>query len=257
MMDIGLVGKGSVGNAVFLGLSQLGHSMSFFDTKYPDSQINDVLYTELIFVCVPTNSTKSGDCDVSLVALVVDQLSKLNYSGVVAIKSTVIPGTTEKLIEQYPNLKICCVPEFLRQRSALSDFCDHHDVLVVGSDSQQIADVVVHAHGSLPKKIKIVSPSEAEIVKYFNNVHNAMEIVFANAVHSVCNKIGANYQNVYDSMQHRNNINTSYLRCSDHYKGFGGHCLPKDTKAWANYVDSIGIDVDLFKVIVKDNRKFV
>lgn len=255
-MKIGIVGKGAVGDAVYQGLSSIGHDLCHYDTKDSETSIQNILKTDLVFLCVPTDSTDSGDCDTSIVKLIVDQLHTLEYSGVIAIKSTVIPGTTDAMISAYPQLRICCVPEFLRQRSAYSDFADEHDVLVIGTDDKEIADIVELAHGILPHKVVVVSTTEAEIVKYFNNVHNAMEIVFANTMHEICGKLNANYQNVLGAIRYRKNINSNYLRCSKTFKGFSGHCLPKDSVAWKNLAEKLGVQVDIFKTIVDANKRY-
>ena len=254
-MKIGIIGFGAVGQAVSNGLLGIGHQLSHYDVK-DGTTIDAVLDTDLLFVCVPTDSTAEGRCDTSIVEQVVGELVVANYYGIIAIKSTVAPGTTDRLLSQYPNASICCVPEFLRQRSADSDFADYHDVLVVGAHNKTTANVVIAAHGLIPRSVASVTPVEAEVIKYFNNVHNAMEIVFANAVHEMCKVLGADYQNVLAAMSKRNNINASYLRCSDYYKGFSGHCLPKDTLAWKILAEDLGVDVGIFKSIIEDNRRY-
>jgi UDP-glucose 6-dehydrogenase len=134
-MKIGIIGLGVVGNAVMEGLRQIDQEVSYYDIKFPDTSLLDILNTEIVFVCVPTNSTVEGKCDTSIVESVVEQLMLAEYTGIVAIKSTVIPNTTKKLIEKYNNQDICFVPEFLRQRCALADYHDNHDVLVIGTDN--------------------------------------------------------------------------------------------------------------------------
>jgi len=255
-MDIGIIGRGTVGDAVFQGLQNIGNNLCYYDINHKNTSIESLLNTELIFVCVPTDSTPDGDCDTSIVESTIEQLHSLNYTGVIAIKSTVIPGTTDRLSNQYKNLKLCCVPEFLRQKSAYTDFLDDHDVLVIGATDSEIANVIVESHGIIPNKIVVVEPIESEIIKYFNNVHNAMEIVFANTMYEVCNKVNANYQNVLLAIQNRKNINTSYLRCSDIYRGFKGHCLPKDMLAWKNLSEKLGVEVQLFDAILHDNKRY-
>ena len=255
-MHIGIIGRGTVGDAVYHGLAQIGHQLVHHDIK-DHTQIDDVLRTELLFVCVPTDSDQQGRCDVSIVEQTIFELHTRNYQGIVAIKSTVIAGTTDRLISQHPNLKICCVPEFLRQKSAHSDFFDHHDVLVIGAHDGEIADTVNRAHKFIPKSISVVKPVEAEIIKYFNNVHNAMEIVFANAMYEMCNKLGADYQEVLSAMTKRSNINAAYLKCSDFYRGYQGHCLPKDAMAWYLLAKDLDVHTLLFQSIVEDNRKYL
>jgi UDPglucose 6-dehydrogenase len=115
---------------------------------------------------------------------------------------------------------------------------------------------VIDAHGVIPKMVCVVSPTEAEITKYFNNVHNAAEVVFANAMNEMCEKLGADYQNVFDAISNRHNIHPGHLKCNDRYRGFGGACLPKDTLAWKQLAQDIGVDVKIFASICNNNRRY-
>lgn len=254
-MKIGIIGLGIVGNATKDGLRQIDHQVSHYDIK-DNTSIDNVLDTEIVFVCVPTNSDSAGNCNVSQVVNTIENLSSCNYKGIVAIKSTVIPGTTQNLINQHPTLSICFVPEFLREKSALNDFIDGHDVLMVGTDSDNIFDAVVKCHGNIPQSVKRLSPTEAEIAKYFCNVFNSLRITFANGVYEVCKTLGADYQQVFDAVIRRHNITPEYLRCSEYLRGYGGHCLPKDSQAWAVLIKQLGLDIELFSAIVKDNEKY-
>jgi len=256
-MNIGIIGRGIVGDAVYHGLAQIGNDLSYYDIKDSATSINNVIKSDIIFVCVPTMAGDRGDCDTSIVFDIVDQLNCLDYPGIVSIKSTIIPGTTDDLINKYPKLKLCHVPEFLRQKSSFSDFFDSHDILIVGTDDLQVADKIIQAHRFIPKSISVVTPIEAEITKYFNNVHNAMEIVFANTMHEMCEKLGADYQAVLSAIGKRNNINISYLKCSKFYQGYGGRCLPKDIQAWTNLANKLNVDANLYKAIIKDNERYL
>jgi len=103
----------------------------------------------------------------------------------------------------------------------------------------------------------LVSPTEAEISKYFCNVYNALRIVFANGMFEVCQKTEANYQNVLAAVIKRQGISFDYLLCNHNYRGFGGHCLPKDTEAFESFVKSLGLtNLNLFSTIINDNRSF-
>ena len=170
-MKIGIIGKGTVGKAVYEGLQYLGNEMCFFDPAYEGSKLEDVLNAECVFISVPTNQAPNGDCDTSIVEKVINELNAAGYKGLVGIKSTVVPGTSEKLSAQYPNLRICSVPEFLRAKSALADFMYNHDLLVIGSNREEDFDMIKEIHGNLPKAVSCVKPAEAEVVKYFNNVN--------------------------------------------------------------------------------------
>lgn len=253
-MKIGIIGKGIVGGAVYDGLQQIGHQLRYYDKKDSATSINDVLDSEVIFICVPTNSNENGTCDVSIVEATVSQLSLLDYTGIIAIKSTVIPGTTADLIGKYPSRTICFVPEFLRERSALTDFVDNHDVLIVGTDDSDVYAKIVKCHIHLPKNTIQVTPTEAELAKYFSNVYNSLRITFANGMFEVCQTLGADYQQVFNASQMRSTITPEYLRCSAYLRGFGGHCLPKDSLAFSLLVKQLGLDhLSIFDAIVEDN----
>ena len=254
-MKVGVIGKGTVGSAVYQGIEHIGHDVCFFDPKFEGSRIEDVLNAELVFVCVPTDMLDNGDCDTSIVERVISELNSHAYTGLIAIKSTVIPGTTDRMKELYPNLRICCVPEFLRAKIALADFVYNHDVLVIGSLDPVEQDLVRQAHGHIPKKVSCVSPVEAEVVKYFNNVHHSMSIIFANIAYDVCKKLGAEYGRVYDTITQRDCFNPHYLMAHEKLRGYGGHCLPKDTAAWNKLVRDLGLDYTMIQSIIDDNAR--
>jgi UDPglucose 6-dehydrogenase len=254
-MKIGLLGRGTVGKAVYEGLEYLGHEMSFFDPAYEGSQIEDVLGTDCVFICVPTDQAANGDCDTSIVDRVVAELANHNYTGLISIKSTVIPGTTDRLQKQYPGLRMSMVPEFLRAKSALADFVYNHDLLVVGCYNKEDADIIVDLHGSFPQHVAKVTPTEAEVIKYFNNVHHAMSVTFANIAYDVCDKLGANYMNVYKAIVKRECFNPAYLMANKNMRGYGGHCLPKDTSAWNNLIKNLGLPYNMIQSVIDDNKK--
>lgn len=254
-MKIGIIGRGTVGSAVFEGLEYLGHAMSFFDPKYEGSTLADVLDTDVAFISVPTNQAPNGDCDTTIVDRVVAELAQANYKGLVSIKSTVIPGTTDRLRSQYPGLRMSMVPEFLRAKSALADFVYNHDLLVIGTYTREDADMLIEIHGSFPENVAKVSPTEAEVIKYFNNVHHAMSVTFANITYDVCNKLGANYMNVYKAITKRDCINPAYLMANPNMRGYGGHCLPKDTSAWNNLIKNLELPYTLIQSVIDDNEK--
>ncbi len=257
-MKIGIIGKGVVGGAVYDGLQALGHKLSYYDKKDTETKIENVLDTEIIFVCVPTNSKIDGTCDISIVQEVTQELDNLNYTGIIAIKSTVIPGTTEQLIQKYPTSRICFVPEFLREKSALSDFIEKHDLLIVGTYDNVVYDIIVESHGDLPMNRVKVPPTEAELVKYFSNVYNSLRVTFANGIFEVCEKLGADYQKVFNASILRSTISPEYLRCSEYFRGYEGHCLPKDSQAFALLVKQLGLEhISIFDSIVNDNTYHV
>jgi len=256
-MRVGVIGLGVVGGAVYHGLSGLGHDVIGHDPRVGGHSLREALSVDVAFVCVPTPSKKDGGCDVSVVEDVVHRASYLGFSGVLVIKSTVEPGTTARLSSAYP-VRLAFVPEFLRERSAREDFVLHHDVCVVGVDPGRDAeyDLIVKAHGRLPKSFARMTPTEAELSKYFSNLLNALRVVFANEFYEVCRRLGADYDVVREAMSRRPTVGDAYLSCGPGMRGFGGPCLPKDAEAFAALVRDLGLDLGIFDAIVRENRKF-
>jgi len=253
-MDVGIIGIGVVGGAIKYGFEKLGHKVVCHDIAL-ETKIEDVLATEICFVCVPTPSKDSGECDTSIVESVVDKLAELKYTGIIAIKSTVAPGTTSRLKEK-TGLHICFVPEFLRERCAVTDFTEKHDVCIIGTEDTSIYSKIKEAHGRYPKEFVMLTPTEAELCKYFNNILNATLITFANSFHEVCNSFGVNYSNVKNAMVKRDHITDIYLDCNENIRGFAGQCLPKDLKAIANVCERDVLNVDFFKMLLTENAKY-
>lgn len=254
-MKIGVIGLGVIGSAVRDGLAGLGHELLVHDTKLPGSELSAVLASDLCFICVPTPQGEGGRCDTSIVESVARELHAAGYAGAIVVKSTVTPGTTARLATELGRSIAFC-PEFLRERYALQDFTANHDVCVIGTDDDGQEQLLRQAHGSLPKVFARMTPTEAELSKYFSNVINALRITFANQFYDVCAALGADYAKVKAAMVQRSTIEDSYLDCSPTQRGFGGPCLPKDAAAFAALVDDLGLDLKLFRTIVDENAKY-
>ena len=109
-MNIGIIGIGVVGSAIQEGFERLEHNVKVHDIKLKTS-INDVLDTELLYLCLPTNSKDDG-CNTDIIIEVLTTLTELKYSGTVAVKSTVVPGTYDKLIKVFDKEYLCLVQNF-------------------------------------------------------------------------------------------------------------------------------------------------
>lgn len=270
-MKIGIVGVGVVGGAVKYGMEKLGHDVSVHDIAL-DTELKDVLDTKVCFICVPTNELEDGSCDTSIVESVIDSLVDIRYMGVVVIKSTVVPGATERIKEKYLwsisdrlmgdkrkvsfFYELCFVPEFLRERCAVSDFTENHNVCIIGCDSDEVFELIKKAHGKYPQEFFKMTATEAELSKYFSNVANALRIVFANGFYDICQKLGADYTKIKDAVVQRPTLTDVYLDCNNNFRGFAGVCLPKDTAALANLADYLGVPGKIFRTIVEDNKLY-
>lgn len=253
-MNIGIIGVGIVGEACKYGFEKLGHTVICHDIKL-DTSIEDVLFCDVIYICVPTPTLDDGSCDVSIVEQTVVKLGRLGFDGVVAIKSTVKPTTSDRLATE-TGLKICFVPEFLRERCAVTDFTENHDLLAVGTDSDYVYNIVKECHGNLPQNHAKLSRTEAEMLKYYSNVINALKIVFANSMYEVCNSINCDYTKIKDTFIKRGTTKDLYLDVNKNFRGYAGVCLPKDTKALDCFAKELGLDLKLFETIEQENNKF-
>jgi len=254
MIKIGIIGLGVIGSACKYGFEKLGHTVLVHDIKL-QTKLEDLIICDIIYVCVPTPSDYLGNCNTSIVEQVVYALKNLNYQNIVAIKSTVKPTTTQKLIDD-TNLSICFVPEFLRERCAIADFTENHDLLAIGTEDNDVFNRVKECHGFFPRNIIKLTPTEAEILKYYSNTFNALKVIFANEMYEVCKKIGANYTKVKDTYILRNTTKDMYLDVNDNFRGYAGVCLPKDTKALSMFIKDLGLDLKLFETLEQENEKF-
>nr|MBC8146377.1 UDP-glucose/GDP-mannose dehydrogenase family protein [Bacteroidota bacterium] len=237
-MIIGIVGIGTVGFACKVGFEGQGHKVLSHDIRW-NTTIDRVKDTEICFISVPTPSLPDGQCDVSIVEGVVKELDDIQYEGIICIKSTVVPGTTDKLRKKYTNSKIYFVPEFLREKCAVEDFIFNNKVLVIGAEDEEAIELIKKAHGLLPIHTVPMKIIEAELMKYFSNSYKAMRVTFANSFYAVCNELDANYDKIRDAFLFHGIGDGHYLRVNKEFGGFGGTCLPKDTRGLANLVDEL------------------
>jgi len=241
-MKIGVIGVGNVGKANVKGFEKLGHTVVEHDIKF-NTKIQDVLDTEIVFVCTHENNVEK----------VLQEISLFQYKGVVAIRSTILPGTTDKLLKKH-NLDICFVPEFLRQDYADTDFEDCK-LLAIGTYNLAIARTVVDAFKFLPKSVEYMLPVEAEILKFYNNTYASLRIVFANLMYDLSAKYNANYDIIKNAYIKTEKTSGQYLNVNENLRGYSGACLPKDTIALMNLIDKLNIDYNLIKSVHEDNSK--
>ena len=254
-MKIGIIGLGAVGSANKQGFDHLGHEVLVHDIKL-NTSIQDVLSAEINFICVPTPSADDGQCDTTILESVIQELDDNSYKGIIAIRSTSVPGFTQSMIEKHKNLAICFVPEFLRERCAADDFINNHKLLAVGTFDIWVFRKVVKAHGNLPEHTEHLTPTEAEVLKYFNNVYASLRVTFANVMYEICEKLNCDYTTIKNSYIKTGKAVDMYLDVSDGLRGYGGMCLPKDTKALNAFVKERGLNLKLFEIIDEENNKF-
>ena len=253
-MRIGIAGLGVVGSACKKGFERCGYDVVVHDPKL-STQFHELIDTEIVYICVPTPAKADGTCDTSIVNEIIAELINQNYDGIIAIKSTVPPGTTQQFIERYSD-KIVFVPEFLKERSAEYDFVFDHKLLLVGTENVNYYYIVIRSHGDLPKSQMRVNPSEAEMMKYYHNTFNATRIVFANVFGKMCETLNINYDAVKKAFLLNNTMPDEYLDVKPELQGYGGACLPKDVKAMQKFCEQNNLPYEFFKMLDCENQKF-
>ena len=252
--SIGIIGVGFVGGAVenyFANHSDL--EVFIFDKFKERGSIEEVNQADCIFVCVPTPfDMEGGGYDDSAVQ---DALSNISDDKLVVLKSTILPGSTRKYQEQYPNLNITFNPEFLVQATANEDFIkpDRQIVGYTEKTKGEMADAVLAVLPDAPYK-KTMDSTEAEMVKYFGNCFLATKVIFANQILDLCKKLEIDYNTVKDGTVNDHRIGNSHLDVDfDGYRGYGGACFPKDMRALIQLGDELDSPVELLKAAEKIN----
>lgn len=257
-MNIGCIGKGMVGNAIYEALKFLGNNMSYYDPIFTESKFTDILNTECVFISVPTFPNSKNECDTTILIDVLDNLKMHNYKGVICIKSTIIPGTTNDIIQKYNNEKICFCPEFLKERCAYDDFLYNNKLCIVGTTSEDAFNVIKMIHEPICKNIKQVLPVEAELTKYMQNVFNTYKILFANGFYEVCKLNNIEYNNILNNLVERGEMESKYMFCDENLRGPSGPCLVKDSLAFNEYVNKLNLPIkpSIFQTIVNDIKLY-
>jgi UDPglucose 6-dehydrogenase len=205
----------------------------------------------LLFVCVDTPPTYSGDADLSRVRSVVQELSE-DSDHVLIMKSTVPAGTGESIRRDMPNLSYVSCPEFLKEGTAVADFMNP-DRVVVGADAgdEEAADAVERLYRPLGGEILRTDVASAEMIKLASNAFLATKISFINEIANVCEEVGADVGQVARGMGLDERIGTAFLRAGI---GYGGSCFPKDVSALKMLAGNTGYHFQLLTSVIEVNE---
>ena len=233
--NVGIIGNGFVGEAISFAFSSVADIYVFdIDPSRCLNNIESVHNCDFVFVCVPTPMYEDGSQDLSYVESAF-KLAKVKP--IYILKSTVLPGTTEKLSKQYPNLKIIFSPEFLTERTAKLDMLTQSRIILGGKSSLTEKAKALFNQRFKIKNIIQTDSKTAELTKYMNNTFFATKVSIMNEFKLLCDKIGASWDDALKGFVSDGRIGDSHLNVPGHdgKLGYGGTCFPKDVNALLSF----------------------
>ncbi len=253
-MKIGIVGLGFVGGTVERWFEAMGGVELYSYDKFKNiGSIESMSKADVIFVAVPTPYHVKGYDD----SAVRETLDNIPDGKVVVIKSTILPLSTRFFQHAYPDKTILFNPEFLTEKNAYADFLSPCRQLVgyANEAGRRVADTILSLLPPSPYS-RVVPATEAELVKYFSNTFLSTRVIFANQMFDICRAAGANYDAVKEAAAVDPRIGASHFDVfDDGYRGYGGHCLPKDTRALIQFGKSLGAPTDFLDSLERINSR--
>lgn len=221
--------------------------------------------TELSIIAVGTPSSEKGHLDLQYVFKVSESIGKAlqmkDSFHIIAIRSTIMPGTCEKITDIIENTSgkkrdmdfaVVDNPEFLREGTAVNDYYNP-PLTLIGSENSKAAEKVAGLYRTLPGEVIITDTRIAELMKYVNNTFHALKISFGNEIGNICYELGIDSHKVMEIFCKDTQLNISpyYLKPGFAY---GGSCLPKDLKGLQTLAHDLYIEVPLIDSINKTNE---
>jgi UDPglucose 6-dehydrogenase len=264
-MIISIIGLGFVGSAMYSSFNKKSIGNLIIYDKYKDGGIGlleSCLKADIIFLALPTQFNNDiKQYDKNPIYETCDYLEKNNYLGVIVIKSTVEPETTDSLSEKYSSLHFIHNPEFLTARTAEEDFHNQtHIVLGKGNTcpTEKFSKLKNFYSSYYPTAtISECTALESESMKIYLNSFYAMKIQFFTELYLLCEKNNSNFQTIKSMMLKNNWINPAHTNIPgpDGSISYGGLCFPKDTMALNEYMEKYNTPHKLLSSTIQERNE--
>ena len=254
---IGFIGQGYVGKNYADDFEARGHAVVRYALEEPyRANKEKIADCDIVFIAVPTPTTPEGFDD----SIVREALGLVGPGKVAVIKSTIVPGTTKKLQESYPDRIILFSPEFLSEATATEDAA-HPFVNIIGipTDDEQHREAAGRVRALLPPApfSEVMTSTEAELTKYAHNASGYVQIVFFNIMYDLAQSLGADWAPVEAAIRADPYVCNRYAKpLHKSGRGAGGHCFIKDFAALrAAYAKEAGdpLGLAVFAALEKKN----
>ena len=236
--------------------------------------------SDVVFICVGTPPTESGDADLSAIDNVARMIAKESRTPKLVIEKSTVPAQTgdqlKRALQAYSTsagakFRVASNPEFLREGTAVQDFF-HPDRIVIGVEEkeseQELRDLYApilqgrfrcpvhqpHCPPAPTPDFVVTTIASAELIKHASNSFLGLKISYANVLADLCEKLGGNVEEVTRAVGLDPRIGGQFLKAG---LGFGGFCLPKDIQAFIKLADRAGVDFGLLKEAERINRQRV
>ena len=243
---VGIIGNGFVGEAQAFAFSPISDVRIYdIDPLKATHTLEETLEQEFIFVCLPTPMRMDGTQDLSFIENFFGSISP-TIDQIFIIKSTVLPGTTELMGDQYPEFAIIFSPEFLTERTAKLDILTQARI-ILGGDPKLTGRVKSLFEDRFMNRNFILTDSKtAEYTKYMNNTFFATKVSIMNEFYRLGKEIGVNWEDALNGFASDGRIGDSHLHVPgpDGSLGYGGTCFPKDVNAILKFAESNGLKMN-------------
>ena len=232
---------------------------------------------DVIFICVGTPPKESGEADLSAIDHVAREIATFAQGPKLVVEKSTVPALTgvqlQKALGAYSRdgsirFEVASNPEFLREGTAVGDFF-HPDRIVVGVENEKSAQLMRNIYGPILERkfhcpvhqgkcptatgeLLITTINSAELIKHASNSFLALKISYANVISDLCERIGADVEQVTHAMGLDPRIGTQFLKAG---LGFGGFCFPKDIQAFIHLAGTVGVDFGMLKAAESVNKQ--